>query len=691
MDYKQIIKEMTLEEKFNYLTGADMNAGYKLERFPIETMRYHDGPFGLRMKEKYNSHQEIMEQKIRSAFPNAVKGEEVPSTAFPTGCSMGATWDEELIQRVGNALGEEYSAYGINAILGPSMNIKRHPLCGRNFEYFSEDPYLSGKLGSAYVKGVQEKGVSACPKHFAANNQEYGRSDICSEVDERTLREIYLRPFEIMVKESAPWSIMCSYNRLNGVFASEHKKLLIDILREEWGFDGIVISDWGSVKNRAYSLLASVEMCMPYQEEAYGQLQEAYESGVIDDEVIDEALTRLFDFYERTRGVYETSACNFEEHHELAVEAAEKSFVLLKNENQALPLDKSKIKKLLVIGEGAVNPYIGGDGSSRVANPTQVDIPLDELKKEMGDEVDIAFMGIDKVDAYNNEIGPMETEIAERASESDAVIVFANQNFACHSEAIDRSYIDLPPNLEYAIKASRRVNDRVIVVLNTASAISTENWGYCAQAILVSWLSGQGMGRAIAETLTGKNNPSGKLPETFPKHLRDVRSLENYPGDRFKVVYEERMMVGYRHFDTNHVEPAYEFGFGLSYSEFRYSNLSLYDNELKFQIENVSDTDGEEVAQVYVEFPENSWNSHPLRELKAYKKVRIPAHSSVEVQITLGEDAFSYYSEALDKWTVEEGIYRIHVGSSSRNLPLCIEMRMQQEEYITNTEYLKIR
>ena len=226
---------------------------------------------------------------------------------------------------------------------------------------------------------------------------------------------------------------------------------------------------------------------------------------------------------------------------------------------------------------------------------------------------------------------------------------------------------------------------------NTASAVSTEKWGYCAQAILVSWLSGQGMGRAVAETLTGKNNPSGKLPETFPKHLRDVKSLENYPGDRFKVVYEERMMVGYRHFDTNHVEPEYEFGFGLSYSEFRYSNLSLDDNELKFQIENVSDADGEEVAQVYVEFPDNSWNSHPLRELKAFKKVRIPAHSSAEVQITLDEDAFRYYSEALDKWTTEDGIYRVHVGGSSRNLPLCIETRMKQEEYITNTEYLKMR
>lgn len=689
MDYQKIISEMTLEEKFNYLTGADMNSGYKLERFPIEKMRYHDGPFGLRMKEKDNSRQEIMEQKVRSAFPSAVQGTEVPSTAFPTGCSMGATWDEELIQRIGNALGEEYRAYGINGILGPAMNIKRHPLCGRNFEYFSEDPYLTGKLGSAYVKGVQEEGVGACPKHFAVNNQENGRQYVSSEVDERTLREIYLKPFEMMTKESNPWSMMCSYNRINGVYASEHKQLLQDILRDEWGFDGIIISDWGAVKDRAYSLLASIEMCMPYQEEAFGQLQDAYEKGIIDDEVIDAALTRLFLYYDRTKTVYEPAECDFGKHHELAVEAAEKSFVLLKNENHALPLDKNKIKKLLVIGEGAAHPYIGGDGSSRVKNPTQVDIPLEELKKELGEDVTIDFMGVDKVDFYNNEIGPMELEIVERSYDADAVIVFANQNFACHSESIDRDTIAISPNLEYAIRASRRVNDRVIVVLNTADAIATWKWEFCAKAILVTWLSGQGMGKAVVKTLFGENNPSGKLPETFPRELTDVKSLATYPGNEHVAVYEERMMVGYRHFDTNHIEPNYEFGFGLSYSDFRFRDIVLEDMELTFTIDNVSDVDGEEVAQVYVEFPEDSWNSHPLHELRAFQKVFVPAHDSMKVTIALTEDSFTYYNSALQKWTVEEGIYKIHVGNSSRNLPLCVEKEMHQNEYLSNWQVMK--
>lgn len=688
-DYKKIIEEMTLEEKFRFLTGEDMNSACALERFGVEKMRFHDGPFGLRMREKDNSRQEILEQKVRSAFPSAVKGQEVPSTAFPTGCALGASWDEDLVRRVGNAIGEECAAYGVNGIMGPSMNIKRHPLCGRNFEYFSEDPYLTGKLAAAYTRGVQERGVGACPKHFAANNQEVGRQYVSSEMDERTLREIYLRPFEIMVKESRPWSIMCSYNRINGVYASEHRQLLQEILRDEWGFDGIIVSDWGAVKNRAYSLLASVEMCMPYQEEAFGQLREAYDSGLIDEEVIDAALERLLTYYDRTKGVYSAGECDFQAHHEIAAEAAEKSFVLLKNENNALPLEPGKLKKVLVIGDAAEHPYIGGDGSSRVANPTRTDIPLEELKKELGSGVKVEYMGLDKTDAYHNEIGPMENEITNRGCDADAVIVFAAQNFACHSETVDRSSIEIPPNLEWAVHAAGRVNKRVIVVLNTADAISTWKWNSFASAILAVWLPGQGIGRAVAETLCGKNNPSGKLPETFPGSLRDVRSLENYPGNGHTVVYEERMMVGYRHFDTARIEPEYEFGFGLSYSEFHFGDLRAEGDELCFSIENVSDRDGEEVAQVYTEFPKDSWNSHPLRELRAFRKVFVPAHSRAEVRIRITEDLFTYYNPALKKWTVEEGVYRLYAGNSSRNLPLCMEWKVSQEECLTNWQVMK--
>lgn len=684
MDYKKIITEMTLEEKFHYLTGADLNSGYELERFPVKKMRYHDGPFGLRMKVKDSSKQEELQLKIPTAFQNAGRESEVPSTAFPTGSALGATWDTEVVKEVGNALGEEYQTYGVNAILGPAVNIKRHPLCGRNFEYLSEDPYLAGKLGSAYVKGIQEKGVAACPKHFAANNQERGRFYVSSEVDERTLREIYLKPFEIMVKEAKPWSMMCAYNRLNGVFVSEHKQLLNDILREEWGFDGVIISDWGAVKNRAYSLLASIELCMPYQQAAYGQLQEAYEKGLIDDEVIDAALERLFLFYERTKGVYEPFQCDFEKHHEIAVKASEKSLVLLKNEDQLLPLDKKSVRKLLIAGENAVKPYIGGDGSSRVANPTKVEIPLEEIKKIAGDNVEVEFFGEEKINAFTNEIGYMENNIGKAAAEADAVIFFVSQDYSCYTEAVDRNSIEITPNMEYAIRACKRVNENVIVVLNVGDVISTKRWNVYAKSILVSWLGGQGMGRAVAETLFGMNNPSGKLPETFPTRLEDVKSLENYPGDGYKVLYAEQMMVGYRHFDTNQIQPEYEFGFGLSYSEFKYRNLVLEGNEISFDITNVSDRDGEEVAQIYIEFPEQSWVSHPKQELKAFQKVFVAAHETKRVHITLEEEMFTYYNVALKKWVTEEGAYKIKVGSSSRKLPLSVLKEVQGEPYLTN-------
>lgn len=684
MNYQEIIREMTLDEKFRYLTGADSNSGYKLERFPINKMRYHDSPFGLRMKAAECGSSERVAPVIRSAFPNAAEGREVASTAFPTGSALGAAWDPELMESVGNALGEEFRAYGVNAVLGPAVNIKRHPLCGRNFEYLSEDPYLAGKLGSAYVKGVQAKGVAACPKHFAANNQEYGRFHLSSEVDERTLRELYLKPFEMMVREARPWSIMCSYNRLNGVYASEHKQLLNDILREEWGFDGIIISDWGSVKNRAYSLLASIELCMPYQEEAYGQLQEAYEQGVIDDSVIDAALERLFRFYHRTKGVYVPSVCDFGAHHALAVEAAKKSIVLLKNQDDFLPLSRDGIRKLVVVGEAAVKPYIGGDGSSRVANPTKVELPLEEIRSLLGDGVQVEFLGEEKINTYYNEIGYMEQDIGNAVADADAVIFFVTQDFSCHSESVDRNSIHIPPHMEYALRACWRVNPNIAVVLNVGDAISTEKWAHFSKSILVSWLGGQGMGSAVAATLFGENNPSGKLPETFPKALEDVKSLKNYPGDGFKVVYEERLMVGYRHFDTNEVTPEYEFGFGLSYSKFQYGSPVLEGDVLSFDLTNVSDRDGAEVAQVYIQFPRESWVSHPKRELKAFRKVFLAAHETKRVSVALPDDAFTYYNVALKKWIPEDGVYTIQIGSSSRNLPLAVTKEVKSGTLVTN-------
>lgn len=409
---------------------------------------------------------------------------------------------------------------------------------------------------------------------------------------------------------------------------------------------------------------------MPYQEQAFAQLKEAYEKNLIDTELVDETIRRLFHFYERTRSVYEPEECDLEKHHQIAVNAARKSITLLKNENGALPVRKEEVKRILVVGESAADPLIGGDGSSRVSNPPYRTTPLEELKRFYGEEVEIEFLGHSFLHTYEHEIGYMEMELAQKAATADAVLIFANQDYSCTSEAIDRNHIELEPYLEHAIRVSRRVSRRVIVVLNIGSAVSTAKWNHCADAILVSWLGGQGMGTAVAETICGINNPGGKLPETFPKDLRDVESLKNYPGDGYKVVYKERLQVGYRHFDANRVKPEYEFGFGLSYSRFVFGNLEQRGDELSFDIANLSDVDGEEVAQVYISFPENSWNDHPVKELRYFKRVAVKAHETVSVHVKMTEELFQYYNAALHKWMVECGAYTIWVGNSSRNLPL---------------------
>lgn len=683
MDIRRTISSMTQDEKFRMLTGTGMNTSFAVERLDVREMRFHDGPFGVRMPLESSGEKRDYSEQVRSAFPNAQKCPEVVSTAFPTGCALGATWDAGLLYEVGRALGEECRAYGINAVMGPSVNLKRHPLCGRNFEYFSEDPVLSGALGAAYAEGVQAAGVAACPKHYIANNQERGRFSVSSEMDERTMREFYLKPFEIIVKKSRPWALMCAYNRVNGVYASEHKQLLCDILREEWGFDGIIVSDWGSVKQRAYSLLASVELCMPYQEEALAQLEDAYRSGLINDEVVDAAIHRLLVFQQRTDTADMPGGIDFEAHAEIALRAARKSMTLLKNEKGALPLLPGSLNRLLVVGECAAEPFIGGDGSSRVNNPPVLTRPLEELRAILGNDTEIDYMGQNALGAFQNEVGHMETDLLHRAQKADAVVVFLNQDYSENSETMDKSHISLEPYQEHILRVCRRTCQRVVAVLNIGGAVETRRWRNYTDAILVCWLGGQGMGRAVAETLCGLNNPCGRLAETFPEQLSDVLSLDNYPGDGYKTQYNEKLMVGYRHFDTNGIRPAYEFGFGLSYSTFEYTALKLDGMKLSIELANTSDVDGEAVAQVYVCAPQNAWVSHPEKELKHFRRVALKAHEKITVRIALSPDDFKYYNTALGSWVVEAGTYTVRVGNSSRDLPLSCTAQMETQACIT--------
>lgn len=677
IQHKELIGKMSLEDKFRFLTGVDSGTTYAMPELGVGEMRCYDGPSGSRVPASASQYA----ADASAAFSNAAS-EEAVATAFPSGCALGATWNRELMKEVGDAIGNEHKSRGANALLGPAASLKRHPLCGRNFEYLSEDPVLSGELGAAYVQGVQENGVAACPKHYIANNQERGRFSVSSEMDERTMREVYLAPFERIVKKSDPWSIMCSYNRINGVHASESKLLMDDILRQEWGFDGVIISDWGAVKNRAYSLKASVELCMPYQEEDFGILKDAYEKGSITDAEIDGAVDRLLTWYDRTKEPPEDPQIDFEGHHEIALRAAREAVTLLKNDG-VLPLKKEELKRILVIGERAARPFIGGDGSSRVANPFRNPSPLEEIRRVVGGQVDVEFMGDDEINMYDNSVGTMEREVISKAAKADAVIVFVNQDYSCYSETMDRNDIELPPYLEHMIRAANRVNDKVIVVMNVGSAVSTYKWKHCANGILVSWLGGQGMGQAVAETLFGLNNPSGKLAETFPYRLEDVLSLKNYPGDFYKTEYNEKLLIGYRHFDTNRVEPEYEFGFGLSYTTFAYSGLELSADRVAFTVENTGETAGAEVAQVYISAPKNSWLSHPAQELKGFEKVFLQPGEKKRVEIQLEERDFQSYNITLHDWMAEQGTYQVKVGSSSRNLPLCGEVVIADKHPIT--------
>lgn len=676
--HQETISKMTLEQKFRFLTGVDSNATYDVPELGIAPMYCHDSPFGPRVPLSRNEYA----TQAASAFPNSSGNKEAVATAFPTGCALGATWNRSLLKEVGQAIGQEHKAYGVTALLGPAVNIKRHPLCGRNFEYFAEDPFLSGELGAAYVIGAQKNHIAACPKHYIANNQERGRFSVSSEMDERTMREIYLAPFERIVKKAAPWSIMCAYNRINGVYASESSFLLDDVLRKEWGFDGVIISDWGAVKNRAYSLKASIELCMPYQKEAFFQLQQAYAAGEITDEEIDGAVDRLLTLQDRTNESPVEPAIDFKKHHMLAVQAARESITLLKNDG-TLPLQAEAVKRILIIGERADQPFIGGDGSSRVQNPAMLTTPLQEIRHILGQDADIDFWGESEINTFDHEVGVLEGKIAEAAKAADAVIIFANQDYSCTSETMDRNDIEIPPYQEHMIRAAHRVNAHVIVVLNTGSAISTYKWSPCAHAILVSWLGGQGMGRAVAETLFGLNNPSGKLAETFPKRLDDVLSLRDYPGDGYKTEYREKLMVGYRHFDTNNIEPEYPFGFGLSYTSFSYSDLEINGRTVSFLLKNTGCCAGAEIAQVYVSAPRCSWLSHPQKELKGFEKVYLRPQEEKRVVIALEKRDFQYWNPMLHDWVSEPGEYHIFVGSSSRTLLLSAPVYIKDEHKIT--------
>jgi beta-glucosidase len=647
---------LSVEEKAALVVGSGF---WHTAAVPgIRSIMVSDGPHGLRKQEMGDGQLGL--------------GTSVPATCFPPAVALASTFNTELVQRIGVALGREARAEDISVLLGPGVNIKRSPLCGRNFEYFSEDPLVSGELGAALVRGLQSQGVGASLKHFAANNQETNRMTINAEIDERTLREIYLPAFETIVTREQPWTVMCSYNRLGGVATAESHWLLTTLLREEWGYRGLVVSDWGAVDGRVAALIAGTDLEMPGpQADSRAAVVQAVRDGSLREGVLDVAVERVRALVERATGGVSTSSttelgsATEAEHHALAREAAAESIVLLRNEGGVLPLGKAA--RIAVIGELARTPRIQGSGSSQV-NPTLVDNPLEQLQ---------ARASVDFAAGYTLGAGTdsaLRDEAVQLSGRADAVLLFLGLPEGEESEGYDRTRLDLPPDQLELVAAIAEVNSRTIVVLTNGGVVTLEPWHDGVAGILECWLLGQAGGSAIADVVFGDTNPSGRLAETIPYRLQDTPSYLNFPGDGNIVRYGEGMFVGYRHYETVGLAVRYPFGFGLSYTTFDYSELRVRREQVSVTVSNSGSRAGKEVVQLYVSAPTGQAGT-PVRELRGFAKVALEPGESRVVTITLDARAFSYWDVESSAWVVAGGIYEVQLGRSAHDIVLTAPVR----------------
>ncbi|MGB2173152.1 MAG: glycoside hydrolase family 3 C-terminal domain-containing protein, partial [Porticoccaceae bacterium] len=584
------------------------------------------------------------------------------------------------------ALGVESNALGVDLLLGPGINIKRSPLAGRNFEYFSEDPILSGKLGAAYINGVQSQGVGATAKHYVANNVETQRMWANSNVDERTLQEVYMTPFEIAVKEAQPWSVMACYNRVQGEYGTESVRLLTDKLKNEWGFKGFVVSDWDAVVDRVQGIRAGMHLEMPGKPARITNkmIVEAIKNNELDEQQLDAVVKDILRIvFLAQNNKQEPTDINVEEHHQLARKVAAEAMTLLKNSKKLLPLDKSQYQKIAVIGEFAENPRYQGNGSSQV-KPTKLDKFIDVIRDEYGQGIKISYSP--GYSLANDDDLSLIAEAAKVAGQADVAIVLAGLPLSYESEGIDRKHIDLPPSHNQLISAVAKAQPNTAVALINGSAIAMP-WVNEVSAILETWLGGQAGAGAIADALFGKVNPSGKLAETFPQRLEDSPAFINFPGEDGQVIYGERMFVGYRYFDKLNIEPLFPFGHGLSYTDFAYSDLKFSASEItdkdqlqvSLTVTNTGKVKGKEVIQLYIADQESTVQ-RPLKELKAFDKVELQPGQSTEVSFTLSKRDFSYYNKVYDRWLAESGVFEILVGSSSRDIRLKGELSLSNSE-----------
>ncbi len=663
-EVERLLGTLTLEEKASLTSGADFWNTQAIPAKHVPAVMVTDGPHGLRKQREGADHLGI--------------GNSVPATCFPPAASLGSSWDPDLVRRVGEALGRETRAHDVAVLLGPGVNIKRSPLCGRNFEYFSEDPALAGELGAAIVAGIQSQGVGTSLKHFAANNQEADRMRVSADVDERTLREIYLPAFERVVTQAQPWTVMCSYNRINGVHASQNPWLLTQVLRDEWGFDGLVVSDWGAVVQRVPALAAGLDLEMPASGgRTDAEVVAAVLAGTLDEKVLDEAARKVLRLALRAQpALADPGVVDEDAHHELAREAAAAGSVLLKNEPVGgvplLPLAGGD--GLLVIGEFARTPRYQGAGSSLV-NPTRVDDALAALRAATG--ADVPFeAGFTIPDGPAGDDEALRTAAATAARTAGTVVLFLGLPASEESEGFDRSRLGLPIAQVELLHAVAAVNPRVVVVLANGGAVTVTGWASRAAAILETWLPGQAGGSAVADVLLGVVEPGGRLAETIPHRIEDTPAFGNFPGEAKHVRYGEGVLVGYRWYDTRRMDVAYPFGHGLTYTTFTYGSMSATVNEAPDRTSAVRATVpltntgvrvGTEVVQLYVADPKAAV-LRPTRELRAFRKVTLEPGETVDVTFELDARALSYWHPRLRRWVVEGGEFVLEVGSSSRDL-----------------------
>ena len=673
LDVPALLSTLTLEEKAALLDGADFWRTQPVERLGIPGVMVTDGPHGLRKQAGDSDHVGL--------------NDSVPATCFPPAAGLASTWDVDLLGRIGAALGRECRAEQVAVLLGPGVNMKRSPLCGRNFEYFSEDPLLAGELGAALVNGLQSTGVGASLKHFAANNQETDRMTVSADADERTLREIYLPAFERVVKQAQPWTVMCAYNKINGTYASEDPWLLTEVLRNEWGFQGLVVSDWGAVNRRDAGVAAGLDLEMPSSGGAGTRvILDAVAAGTLSEADVDRAATRVLTLIDRSLPTLEPGqSFDAGAHHALAREAATAAAVLLKNDG-ILPLDPRSGGAIAVIGEFARTPRFQGAGSSQV-NPTRVDTALDALRSALDGRRELTFAPgfVIESEAADEEL---VAEAVRNAARAEVAVLFLGLPPSYESEGYDRAHMDLPAHQIDLLHAVAEVNPRVVVVLSNGSVVTVAPWQDRAQAVLEGWLLGQAGGSATADLLLGAADPAGRLAETVPVRYADNPALGNFPGELGHVRYGEGLLIGYRWYDAHRLEVAYPFGHGLSYTTFGYSDLAvtvLTDGddprvEVRLTVTNTGDRAGRETVQVYVTDPQSTV-FRPEQELRAFAQVSLAPGESAPVRLTLDARAFAFWHSTARNWVVEGGEFGLRAGASSRDIRLTGTVTLSGQGY----------